>query len=76
MSTLRFASQTKNIKNKPVINEDSKDALLRKFQEQVRELRDQLASEEEPNGKDVVDSGWYTVFLVWFIKSNCCIFII
>ena len=46
MSTLRFASQTKNIKNKPIINEDSKDALLRKFQEQVRDLQLQLADEE------------------------------
>ncbi|KAH7645366.1 kinesin-like protein [Dermatophagoides farinae] len=38
ISTLRFASTTKNIKNKPIINEDSKDALLKRFEEQVKEL--------------------------------------
>ena len=42
LSTLRFASTTKKIKNKAVINEDSKDTLLRKFQEQIMELRKQL----------------------------------
>ena len=29
MSTLRYASRAKNIKNKPTVNEDPKDALLR-----------------------------------------------
>lgn len=29
LSTLRYASRAKQIKNKPVINEDPKDALLR-----------------------------------------------
>ena len=47
ISTLRFASTTKNIKNKAIINEDAKDALLRRFQEQIEELRQQLASEGE-----------------------------
>lgn len=32
MSTLRYASRAKNIKNRPRINEDPKDALLREFQ--------------------------------------------
>lgn len=74
MSTLRFASQTKNIKNKPVINEDSKDALLRKFQEQVRELRDQLASEEEP-ANDAPDSGKWN-YLVHCIATICMFLLI
>lgn len=39
LSTLRFASRTKRIKNKAVINEDPKDALLRKYKEQIEELR-------------------------------------
>ncbi|UXI22915.1 hypothetical protein NH340_JMT08858 [Sarcoptes scabiei] len=47
VSTLRFASTTKNIKNKPIINEDSKDALLRRFEEQVKELRAQLEQEND-----------------------------
>jgi hypothetical protein len=45
VSTLRFASTTKNIKNKAVINEDAKDALLRRFQEQIAELKLQLEAE-------------------------------
>jgi kinesin family protein 3/17 len=32
ISTLRFANRAKNIKNKPKINEDPKDAMLREFQ--------------------------------------------
>lgn len=47
LSTLRFASTAKKIKNKAVINEDSKDALLRKFQEQILELKKQLEDADE-----------------------------
>lgn len=61
ISTLRFASTTKAIKNKPIINEDSKDALLRRFQEQVKELRDQLEAEggtlDDVDGVDGGKSG-------------------
>jgi kinesin family protein 3/17 len=32
ISTLRYANRAKNIKNKPKINEDPKDAMLREFQ--------------------------------------------
>jgi kinesin family protein 3/17 len=42
MNTLRFASRTKRIKNKAVINEDPKDALLRKYRRQLNELREKL----------------------------------
>lgn len=49
ISTLRFASATKNIKNKAVINEDAKDALLRRFQQQIDELKRQLESEADEN---------------------------
>jgi len=31
----RYANRAKNIKNKPHINEDPKDALLREFQEEI-----------------------------------------
>ncbi|OTF70202.1 Kinesin-like protein [Euroglyphus maynei] len=55
ISTLRFASTTKNIKNKPIINEDSKDALLRRFEEQVKELRAQLEEQENDNGNNPND---------------------
>eukprot|EP00026_Physarum_polycephalum_P004441 Phypoly_transcript_04460.p1 GENE.Phypoly_transcript_04460~~Phypoly_transcript_04460.p1 ORF type:complete len:706 (+),score=158.05 Phypoly_transcript_04460:223-2118(+) len=42
MSTLRYANRAKNIKNKPKINEDPKDALLREYQEEIEKLKAQL----------------------------------
>lgn len=42
ISTLRYANRAKNIKNKPRINEDPKDAMLREFQEEIERLRQQL----------------------------------
>ena len=44
LSTLRYANRAKNIKNKPRINEDPKDAMLREFQE-IQRLRAQLAAQ-------------------------------
>lgn len=44
MNTLRYASRAKNIQNKPRINEDPKDALLREYQEELIKLREQLAA--------------------------------
>ncbi len=43
ISTLRYANRAKNIKNKPVINEDPKDAMLREYQEEITKLKAQLA---------------------------------
>lgn len=42
VSTLRYANRAKNIKNKPKINEDPKDAMLREFQQEIANLRQQL----------------------------------
>ncbi|XP_075703559.1 kinesin-like protein KIF3C isoform X2 [Rhinoderma darwinii] len=42
LSTLRFANRAKNIKNKPRINEDPKETLLREFQEEIARLKAQL----------------------------------
>lgn len=42
MSTLRYANRAKNIKNKPRINEDPKDALLREFQDEILRLKSML----------------------------------
>ena len=38
-STLRYANRAKNIKNKPKINEDPKDALLREYKEEIEKLK-------------------------------------
>ena len=43
LSTLRYADRAKQIKNKPRINEDPKDALLREYQNEIQQLRDMLA---------------------------------
>lgn len=41
LTTLRYANRAKNIKNKPRVNEDPKDALLREFQEEIARLKAQ-----------------------------------
>lgn len=46
VGTLRFATRAKSIKNKPKINEDPKDAMLREFQDEIAKLRAALAAEE------------------------------
>lgn len=43
LTTLRYANRAKNIKNKPRINEDPKDALLRQYQEEISRLKERLA---------------------------------
>ncbi|XP_054996521.1 kinesin-like protein KIF17 isoform X3 [Sorex araneus] len=49
LSTLRYANRAKNIKNKPRINEDPKDALLREYQEEIKKLRAILAQQMSPS---------------------------
>jgi kinesin family protein 3/17 len=48
LSTLRYANRAKNIKNKPVINEDPKDAMLREYQNEIDKLRKEI--ENRQNG--------------------------
>lgn len=43
LTTLRYANRAKNIKNKPRVNEDPKDALLRQYQEEIAKLKNILA---------------------------------
>jgi len=42
LSTLRYASRDKMIKNKPIINEDPKDALLRQYATEIENLKKQI----------------------------------
>ncbi len=46
ITTLRYANRAKNIKNKPRINEDPKDALLREFQEEIARLKAKLSTKD------------------------------
>ncbi|XP_061649610.1 kinesin-like protein KIF3B isoform X1 [Phyllopteryx taeniolatus] len=48
LTTLHYSNRAKNIKNTPCINEDPKDAQLRKFQEEIARLKAQL---EKRTGK-------------------------
>jgi hypothetical protein len=42
LSTLRYASRAKFIKNKPIINEDPKDALLKQYADEIKRLKAML----------------------------------
>ena len=44
VTTLRYADRAKNIKNAPKINEDPKDAMIRKYQEELNRLKAALAA--------------------------------
>uniref|UniRef100_A0A8B9USW0 Kinesin-like protein n=1 Tax=Anas zonorhyncha TaxID=75864 RepID=A0A8B9USW0_9AVES len=62
LSTLRFANRAKNIKNKPRVNEDPKDTLLREFQEEIVRLKAQKKavdgeSATENEGEDENEDG-------------------
>ncbi|KAI9355395.1 P-loop containing nucleoside triphosphate hydrolase protein [Zopfochytrium polystomum] len=46
LSTLRYANRAKNIKNKPKINEDPKDAMLREYQDEIRRLKEALEAKQ------------------------------
>ncbi|EGD73006.1 Kif3b protein, partial [Salpingoeca rosetta] len=52
INTLRYADRAKRIKNKPKINEDPKDALLREFLKQIEELKQQLGNEPQGSGDE------------------------
>ena len=48
----RYANRAKNIKNKPHINEDPKDALLREYQEEITRLKMALEKRKKGGGGD------------------------
>lgn len=47
MTTLRYANRAKNIKNKPRINEDPKDAKLKQLQQEIEKLRTLLTQRKK-----------------------------
>ncbi|KAF8373365.1 klp-11 [Pristionchus pacificus] len=57
LSTLRYANRAKNIKNRPKINEDPKDALLREFQEEINRLKAMLETKKKGGGRPMTSSG-------------------
>jgi len=51
LSTLRYATRAKSIKNKPHINEDPKDTMLREFQDEIVRLKAELSKNAEESAK-------------------------
>jgi len=47
LSTLRYANRAKNIKNRPIMNEDPKDKLIRQYQNEIQVLQQLLAHQSE-----------------------------
>ena len=59
ISTLRYASRAKNIENKPRINEDPKDAMIREFHDEITRLRAELekfGGDSNPGGQPKLDA--------------------
>jgi len=52
LSTLRYANRAKSIKNRPRINEDPKDALIREYLDEINRLKAML--KKPPAERDVV----------------------
>ena len=50
MNTLRYANRAKNIKNKPKINEDPKDALLKQYEDEIKNLKAMLEAMNKGGG--------------------------
>ena len=50
LSTLRYASRAKAIKNKPVVNEDPKDALLKQYEDEIKRLKALLDKSANTDG--------------------------
>jgi kinesin family protein 3/17 len=51
LSTLRYASRAKAIKNKPRVNEDPKDALLKQYEDEIKKLKDLLSAAANGGGQ-------------------------
>ncbi|XP_023313846.1 osmotic avoidance abnormal protein 3-like [Trichogramma pretiosum] len=56
LSTLRYAARARCIKNKPIVNEDPKDALLRQYQLELQRLRKLLESSNSETGIGAVNA--------------------
>jgi kinesin family protein 3/17 len=52
LSTLRYANRAKNIKNSAKINEDPKDTLMKKYQQEIEELRKLLVQGNSSGDED------------------------
>lgn len=51
VTTLRYASRAKHIKNKPRVNQDPKDALLKQYEDEIKKLREII--EQSKKGQQI-----------------------
>jgi kinesin family protein 3/17 len=63
ISTLRYATRAKSIKNHAVVNEDPKDALLRQYQKEIEDLKNQLGEGVDYDGDDGGDGSDYEEYI-------------
>ena len=56
ISTLRYADRARKIKNKPIVNQDSKDAENAKLKREIAELRMQLLNANGGKGVSAISS--------------------
>jgi predicted RNase H-like nuclease (RuvC/YqgF family) len=57
LTTLRYASRAKNIKNKPRVNMDPKDALLKQYEEEIQKLRQIIEESKKGHAIGKMDLG-------------------
>lgn len=69
LSTLRYANRAKNIQNKPKINEDPKDALLRQYQEEIEKLKAMLMGQIPLPEGGLGNIGQWLLFFTYFLKT-------
>lgn len=55
LSTLRYASRAKFIKNKPKVNEDPKDALLRSYAEEIQRLKSMISAQNNGQITQIIE---------------------
>lgn len=70
LSTLRYANRAKNIQNKPKINEDPKDALLRQYQEEIEKLKAMLMGQIPLPEGGLGNIGQWFPFLYVFSENH------
>ena len=57
LTTLRYAARAKKIKNKPRVNQDPKDALLKQYEDEIKKLRDIIEASKKGVAINNVDLG-------------------
>lgn len=57
LTTLRYAARAKKIKNKPRVNQDPKDALLKQYEDEIKKLKEIIEASKKGGNINNVDLG-------------------